>query len=319
MGREKMNKLIRITIISLLLLSAVGCSSVQKKSEPAALKTITIGVMPDTDSIPFVVADKEGYFKAEGVNVKIAHFTSARDRDSALQSGKIDGAVSDVLAAAFITESGFKIKIISATPGGYKLVASKKSGIKKLSDIKGKNVAISKNTLIEYSTDKILETASIGASDVQKLAIPQIPIRLEMLQNGKVDAAVLPEPMASLAILNGGSLISNTDSLGINPGVFMFTQATINDNNNGVREVLSAYNKATKYLNETPKASYIDMVIKECSFPANIKNSIVIPKYKDAYLPSDKDVTSVLSWLEKKKLIKKQYKYSDLVDDQFVR
>ena len=314
-----MNKIIPITIISLLMITAVSCSSTQKTAAPAAKKTITIGVMPDTDSIPLVIADKKGYFKTEGVNVKITHFTSARDRDSALESGKIDAAVSDVLAQAFITDSGFKMKIVSATSGSYKLVASKKSGIKKLSDLKGKNVAISKNTLIEYSTDKILETASLGSSDIQKLAIPQIPVRLEMLQNGKVDAAVLPEPMASLGILNGGTLISSTDILGINPGVFMFTQASINDNKKGVSEVLSAYNKAVKYLNETPKASYIDMVIKECSFPTSIKNSIVIPKYKDAYLPENKDVTSVLSWLSQKKLIKSEYKYSDLVDAQFVR
>ena len=313
-----MNKRVSIIIISILMITLVGCKGIQKTAQPV-VKTITIGVMPDTDSIPFVIADKKDYFKSEGVNVKIAHFTSARDRDSALQSGKIDGAVSDVLAEAFITESGSKMKIICATSGSYKLVASKKSRVKKLSDIKGKNVAISKNTLIEYSTDKILETASLAPSDVQKLAIPQIPIRLEMLQNGKVDAAVLPEPMASLAILNGGVLISSTDILGINPGVFMFTQATINDNKQGVKKVLCAYNKAVKYLNETPKVSYIDMIIKECSFPENIKNSIVIPKYKDAYLPAEKDVTAVLSWLTQKKLIKKQYKYSDLVDSQFVR
>lgn len=314
-----MKKLIHITIISILLFTLVGCSNFQKTSEPAGSKTITIGVLPDTDSIPLVIADKEGYFKAEGVNVKIQHFTNAHDRDSALQSGKIDGAISDVLAAAFTTESGFKMKIVSATSGSYKLVASKNSNIKKLTDIRGKNVAISTNTLIEYSTDKILQSASLNSSDVHKIAVPQIPTRLEMLQNGKVDAAVLPEPMASLAVLNGATLISSTDSLGINPGVFMFTVSSINANQKEIKEIFSAYNKAVKYLNEQPSSSYIDMVIKECSFPANIKNSIVLPKYKDAYLPDEKDVTSVLSWLKEKKLIKKEYKYSDLVDSEFVR
>jgi NitT/TauT family transport system substrate-binding protein len=318
-GRDKMKKLISITISLILLLSVAGCSNSQKTSEPAALKTITIGVMPDTDSIPFVIADKEGYFKAEGVNVKIQHFTSARDRDSALQSGKIDGAISDVLAAAFISESGFKIKIVAATTGNYKLVASKNSNIKKISDIKGKNVAISTNTLIEYSTDKFLESASLKPSDVHKIAIPQIPTRLEMLQNGKVDAAVLPEPMASLAILNGGSLVSSTEILGINPGVLMFTSSSINANQNEIKEILSAYNKAVKYLNEEPKSQYMDMVIKECSFPTNVKDSIVLPKYKNAYLPNEKDVTSVLSWLKEKNLIKNEYKYSDLVTSEFVR
>ena len=47
------------------------------------------------------------------------------DRDSALQSGNLDGAVSDMLAVAFAKDGGFDVKVTSMTDGSYKLIAGK--------------------------------------------------------------------------------------------------------------------------------------------------------------------------------------------------
>ena len=68
-------------------------------------------------------------------------------------------------------------------------------------------------------TDEILAKDGLKGDDINKVIIPQIPTRLEMLQNGKLAAATLPEPMASIAIYNGGRLLKSSDDLGINPGV----------------------------------------------------------------------------------------------------
>lgn len=66
--------------------------------------------MPDIDSIPFIIAQEKGYFKEEGVDVELQYFKSAMDRDSALQSGNLDGGVSDMLAAGFAKAGGFDVK-----------------------------------------------------------------------------------------------------------------------------------------------------------------------------------------------------------------
>ena len=87
-------------LFCLTLLLVGGCGSpVQEKSEP--LPKLTIGLMPDTDSIPFIIAAERGYFAEEGVEVELQPFKSAMDRDAALQSGNLDGAVSDLLAVIF--------------------------------------------------------------------------------------------------------------------------------------------------------------------------------------------------------------------------
>jgi NitT/TauT family transport system substrate-binding protein len=60
-------------------------------------------------------------------------------------------------------------------------------------------------------------------------------------------------------------------------------------------------------------------LIEKGGFPPSVKNSLVLPKYKKATIPAEKDVNDCISWLKEKNLIKKIYSYQDLVLDRFVK
>lgn len=313
-----MKKTLSILISAAVIFGLSGCGTVSKPEKQAGankLQEITIGVLPDVDSIPIVIASEKGYFKDEGLKVNIQHFKSAMDRDSALQAGKIDGAVSDILAAAFAKDGGFDVKITSLTNGSYKLLVGKNSGINSISDLKNKSIAISTNTIIEYSTDSMLEEGGLSLKEVKKIAIPQIPTRLEMLQNGKIDAATLPEPLASEAVKNGARLLKATGDMNINAGVILFTSKAVDTKAEEIKAMYRGYNKAVEYLNKEPISNYIDVLIKESGFPEDIKDVIKLPKYTKAAFPMDKDVDAVVKWLTGKKLIKNSYKLKELADD----
>jgi NitT/TauT family transport system substrate-binding protein len=317
-----MKKSLIYLLAGISIFTFTACGKTQTATTPAAgaqKKTITIGLLPDTDSVPFVIAEKNGYFEKAGVQVKIEQFKSAKDRDSALQAGTLDGVITDVLAVAFAKEGGFDVKITSKTDGSYKLLAAKTAGIDSADKLKGKSVAISKNTLIEYATDKLLQSAKLTESDIKKEIIPQIPTRLEMLQNGKVDTATLPEPMATLAVKNGAVVIDSTDKHSINPGVLAFISKSIKDNSNEIKAVYKAYNEAVDYINKEPVASYVDVLIKEVGFPEDMKANIVLPKYTKAEMSEENDITEVIDWLKSKSLIKNSYEFKDLTDEQFVK
>ena len=314
-----MKKIFALICVLVMAFAVTGCGGTEKKSDAGAGKTeskeIVIGLMPDTDSIPFLIAEKNGYFKEEGVNVKLQPFKSAMDRDAAMQSGNLDGAVSDMLAVAFAKAGGFDVKVTSFTDGSYRLVAGKDANINAVSALNGKDVAVSKNTIIEYVTDMILDASKMTGDDINKVSIPQIPTRLEMLQNGKLTAATLPEPMGSIAVHNGCRLVMRSDDLGINPGVMMFTAKTVAERGDDLKKMYRAYNKAVKYLNSTSRDEYIDFVVEKSGFPAAAKEALVIPKYREAALPAEKDVSDTIAWLNKKGLINETYKYGDIVVD----
>ena len=305
-----MKKIIAFLFLPLLFLTA-GCGGGSKQE----LGTLKIGLMPDTDSVPFIIAQEKGYFAEEGLNVELHSFKSAMDRDSALQSGNLDGAVSDLLAVAFAKDGGFDVKVTSMTDGSYKLVAA--PGAEKLSvkELAGKEVAVSRNTIIEYVTDHILESNSMSGDDIAKVVIPQIPTRLELLQSSKLAAATLPEPMASVAVHNGCRFITGSDELGINPGVILFTGKSTKEKRAEIQAMYRAYNKAVAYLNSTERAEYIDLVVEKSGFPPAAKEALVLPVYHTAALPKENDVTDCIAWLKGKELIKNSYGYADLVLD----
>ena len=311
-----MKKIVAI-VLAVLSMAVVAGRGISKEagSNKQNLQPITIGLMPDTDSVPFIIAQEKGYFKEEGLEVNLQQYKSAMDRDSALQSGNLDGAVSDILAVAFAKSGGFDVKVTSFTDGSYKLIASKDSGIQDVKGLAGKDVSVSRNTIIEYVTDQILAKENMDGDSINKVIIPQIPTRLEMLQNGKLAAATLPEPMASIAVHNGCKYVTGADELGINPGVIMFTAKATDSKKAEIQAMYRAYNKAVAYLNQADRSEYIDLVIEKGGFPPAAKDALKLPKYHEAALPKESDVMDCLSWLKSKNLISESYSYKDLVLD----
>ena len=313
-----MRKLLTVMLVGLCVFILVGCGDKGNNSqEKVPQKTITIGVMPDVESIPFVIAEKNGYFTKAGVNVKIEHFTSAKDRDSALQSGKLDGVITDVLAVVFANEGGIDLKMIARSEGNILLMAGKDSGIKTINDLKGRSVGLSTNTIMEYTVDQMLVSAGMQASDINKIAIPPLPTRLEMLQGGKIDAAILPEPLAGLAIKGGAVTLSTTDELKNKAGAIAFTGKCLKENPNEIKAIVAAYNQAADDLQKQPPKNYIDYIIQEQGFPPAIKDSLTLPKYQHASAPDTKIVANVVEWMLDKQLIKNSFEYKDLTAEGF--
>ncbi|MBO5516036.1 MAG: ABC transporter substrate-binding protein, partial [Schwartzia sp.] len=277
------------------LVLSFGCGKEPAKQDTSAQKgakpALSVGLMPDTDSVPFIVAREKGYFAEEGVEVTLHPFKSAMDRDAALQSGQLDGAVSDLLAAAFAKAGGFDVRVTSSTDGAYQMIAGKGNEAKDVHSLAGADIAVSRNTIIEYVTDRILRENGMASDALQKVSIPQIPARLEMLQNGKLPAATLPEPMASIAVANGCKFLTGSGELGINPGVMLFSAKAAEEKKESLKAMYRAYNKAVEYLKKTPREEYIGMVVEKSGFPAAAKDALQLPDYRAVALPKESDVT----------------------------
>jgi len=325
-GKEKMKRFLVALLILVMGLGVMGCGQPKASQPPkeapkpaAVQRTITIGVMPDVESIPFIIAQKNGYFAKEGVKVKLEPFKSAKDRDSALQGGQLDGMISDVLAVVFANEGGIKMRIVSRNDGNIELMAGKNSGIKSIKDLKGRTIGMSTNTIMEYTADQMLIAGGVKPEAVKKVAIPPLPTRFEMLQGGRVDAAILPEPLAGLAVKDGATVLNSSDAMANKPGAIAFRAESIAQNPAEVKAVFRAYNDAVAYLNQEPAEKYIDYVIKSQGFPEGVKDSLKLPVYQPAAAPDAKIVNNVVGWLKAKALIKGDYQYKDLVDETILR
>jgi NitT/TauT family transport system substrate-binding protein len=245
------------------------------------------------------------------LDVEIVKFQSAIERDAALTSGEVNVVLTDPLAVILLRNGGVDVKIVSLclgkTPqeGVFTILAAPNSSITKLEDLEGKKIAISSNTIIEYVTDRML-----GDLRAEKIEIKSIPLRLQTLLEGKVDAATLPEPLASLAILKGAKkIISDADlSESVSHTVIVFKSDAMGD----VDKFLAAYDEAVEQINANP-AKYRQKFLEIGRVPKPLAESYKMPKYPKSEVFPREFYEGYLEWATQKKLIEESIPYEEAV------
>jgi ABC-type nitrate/sulfonate/bicarbonate transport system substrate-binding protein len=183
-----------------------------------AAQTITVGTTNSTSDAPIFIADRKGYFRAEGLDVKVVAFRSASDMVVLLGVGQIEagaGSASAGLYNAFAR--GIRIKIVAdkaSSPPGYggtKILVRRdhvESGrYRDIKDLRGMRFAMNAPGVSNTSTlNTLLKSVGLRYADVETINLP-FPDHVVALKNKSVDAAASVEPAPTIAIHNGDAQI----------------------------------------------------------------------------------------------------------------
>lgn len=310
--------------IILVLTVVTGCSqnnSVKSgdNSQKAESTTLKIGSLTIEENLPLLVAEKNGYFAAENIKVELVPFQSPVESQSAFQSGQLDGMITDIMIATLLKSSGEDLRVTSialgATPqeGRFAIVASPKSNINTVQDLKGKSIGISSNSIIEYVTDGLLQEGGVNPSEVKKTTVAKIPLRLEMLLNNQIDAITVPDPQISYTVAQGAKIIAeDTKGANLSQSVMIMTSKALNNKKDATSRFYKAYAKAVDEINQKPD-QYKELLVKNVNIPENVVSSYKVQHYSKPQLPAEKDVNNVIAWLKSKSLLKNEVKYQDFI------
>jgi NitT/TauT family transport system substrate-binding protein len=199
----------RIVILVLaLLLAAVnyGCAD--------QTPTIRVAHFPNVTHAQALIMKERSTLESsmDGVTVDWEAFNAGPSVIEAMFAGQIDIAYVGPVPAinAFIKSKGDIRVIAGAADGGAELLVAKDSGITEIGDLAGKTVAIpqlgntqhlcllallQKHDLSPVSDGGTVDVIAVSNSDIQGL-----------LDRGELDAALVPEPWASLLERNSGAL-----------------------------------------------------------------------------------------------------------------
>ena len=311
-----LKKLQLFFLFSLLALFLIGCKG--KDAPTLSEKTVLrIGMMSSYDVIPYVMINELGLSEQYQLDLQLEVFTSAKDRDAALLAGELDGVLTDYIGVCMYQNADFDVRITGITDGDYVLVAGKNSGIASINDIAGRSIAISQNTLIDYTLDKILEKNSMESDAVVKEIVPRIPDRVELLRNDQIDLGLLPEPFASIALNDGAVYLGSANDINLYPAVSAFAKEFLDNKSEAVKNLYKAYNEAVEYLNKTDISNYEDTVIKTVGYPDEMKGQITIEPFRTSELPPMEDVVSAINWASNKELCSPDLTYDNLVFDVY--
>ncbi|HYF91749.1 MAG TPA: MetQ/NlpA family ABC transporter substrate-binding protein [Symbiobacteriaceae bacterium] len=332
-----MKRTLSFALAGVLALSVLaGCGSKPGKvyeqpaspANPATPKQaegkLKIGQLPVVDGMPFWVAAEKGYYKQEGVEVELITFKSANERDAAIISGDIDGMLADPIATATLVASGTPVKIASLGLGATKaegpmaIIAAPGSGITKVEDLKGVEIAISNGSVMDFVVEKLLTEAGLKKEEIKTTNIPQIPIRYESLMSGKIKAAILPEPWLSMAAAEGKGTKTilhdaTAGKLDYSLSVIPFREQSMKEKPEAIKRFFLAYNRAVNDIRLSPQG-FMDLLIREGKVPVEVKTVYKNVPPSMAQAPKKEDLESVVQWLVDRKIIKSPVSYEQLVD-----
>jgi NitT/TauT family transport system substrate-binding protein len=311
-----------ISILLITILLFAGCST-QKEEDTinqASVKSVLrIGMMSSSDVIPYVLINENGLADKYNFDLQLEVFTSAKDRDAALQAGELDGVLTDYIGVCMYQNAGFDVRITGITDGDYILMAGKNTGITDISQIKGRSIAISENTLIDYTLDNILFNNELLSEDVVKEIVPRIPDRLELLRNEKIDLGLMPEPFATIALNDGAVSLGSANEFGLYPAVSAFTKTALDNNPEAIHNLYVAYNEAVDYMNETDIREYEETVIQAVGYPEEMLGKIEVKDFRTSTLPSKEEIEAAITWASDKGLCSVKLTYEQMVYDVYTK
>ncbi|MFZ5817966.1 MAG: MetQ/NlpA family ABC transporter substrate-binding protein [Bacillota bacterium] len=325
MKRKLVALLSLLLMISLLTACGTKPTDVYNKKGAAEQSgppvTLKIGQLPVIDGLPFWVAEKQDYYKKQGINVELITFKSALERDAALEGGQIDGSLTDIIGAVTLFAKGTKLQITSLALGATKeegpfaILAAPNSGITSAEQLKGVEIGISTNSVIHYVTDKLLLENGLKQEEIKVTNIPQIPVRFEALLSGQIKAATLPEPLLSLAVMKGAKVIlSDTQAKqNYSHSVIVFTDKAIQEKGAAIRKFFGAYNAAVFDIQQRP-TDFKELLAEQAKLPAEIKDSYKVTPFSMAQAPVKGELEAVVQWLLDKKIISSKVEYEQIVN-----
>ena len=284
---------------------------------------LRIGLIYTGDSFPIYHGKVAKFYENQGVDVDIVNFMSAMERDSALQAGSIDGANGDLIGASLMYHSHKNIQVTGLTLGDQfnirrvSLLVSDPN-IKEPKDLKGREVAISPNTIIEYLLHRLLKKENISSADVKTSSVNNIPLRLTLLEQKKLTAALLPEPLASKAVVDGSKILIDDKNDFYSHAVVVFRKDALNKKGAEVKKFMEALAKTVDVINKNPE-SYRESIADRCRVPSAVKDSFFLYKYAYEKLPSLELFNDVQDWLIETKKLPSKIPYQGLINEQYYR
>ena len=195
-------KLKHIYILTVVLLATAGMTMVscedaekqerisreqreaERKADSAALK---IAVLPTMDCLPIVVAKELRLFDTLNVDVRLRKYNALSECRKALKDGIVEGADTNMT---------------------FRLLTAKKARLSRISQLSDKMIAADRDGISKKMAEAAIDSMLRKKQHIFIVQVEDLNVRYDMLQNGNIDAAMLPEPYATRAIKIGAREIS---------------------------------------------------------------------------------------------------------------
>jgi NitT/TauT family transport system substrate-binding protein/putative hydroxymethylpyrimidine transport system substrate-binding protein len=184
-----MRRVAALLAAALLGAALVGCGG--GGAEPGAPKgaTLVLDFQPNAVHSGIYAAQANGYFRDQGLALKIQEPSSTADSAKLLQAGRADFAVMDINDFGIARERGLDLNAIAAIVQRplASVIAQDRNEIRTPANLAGKTVGVTGVPSDDAVLDTVLRSGGVDPSDVHRVTIGFNAVA--DLAAGKIDAA----------------------------------------------------------------------------------------------------------------------------------
>jgi NitT/TauT family transport system substrate-binding protein len=282
-----------------LVLSIAACGSGGSGGAPAAADCpeptettrLTVGILPIIDSAAFQVAQDQGFFEDEHLEVEGQIFTAG----TAVIAAVLSGDVQIGWAAINGSFNGLSqnTPIVSVASGAYSdvgendsggIVVAGGSGIRSIADLQGRTVSI----IAQQSLAHLEVMAALDANGVDPASVTYVEIGFgdipAAVQAGRIDAGLTQEPFTSLAVNQGlriaGHPVSEIFGGPTQLTEWLTSEQFAGENPCAVQQFQRAINRANEYAQENPDAARAAIRTLIPSLDAALVEQVTLPVWR---------------------------------------
>jgi NitT/TauT family transport system substrate-binding protein len=271
-------------------------------AQDADLTTVRVGAVPVMIFAPLFVADALGYFADEGLAVEITRVAGGSEPLTPLATGDLDVIFGGAGAGLFNyanrnirvnDDPGFRIVAgvhSERDPLTSPLVVSRErfeaGEITSVADLEGGRVSINATgAATEYWLSEALAQAGLSTDDVEvvSVAFPDVPAALNTDSAGRIDAAILGEPLVSFAELEGQVVRLSEDFIDDFQATFLYMATDfIDDDRELAVGFVRAYVRASRLLadDDTWSSEEVALILEDYTgVPAEINQNAARPYF----------------------------------------
>lgn len=193
-------------------------------NEPYDSAALHVALIPNRDCLPIYYASRTGLFDSLGVKVQIASYPSQMDCDTALLSRFTDGGYADLIRLKQYGKRAADLQRKWSGSNRWQLFVCGTLRVKDTQSLKGRTVAIARESAEHTYLQQLLSEAGMPLTDVYRPQINSLPLRAKMLSGNQIDATLLCWPHTSMAHAFGHRRITGQSSADAN-GAFVVRNA----------------------------------------------------------------------------------------------
>ena len=277
-------------VFSLMLASALILASCSNSSRGDAAQRgagqgdtakvdCSLALMATLDCLPFFYAEAHGIYRRLGLDVAVTPYRSQLACATALTRGAEDIVYSDHLVAKRAVQKaaeGWETAL--SLNDAWTLVAYRGLRIRNVKALEGRDIAITRSS---ESLERLEATLQANGLSAEKVYLPQINdlnIRMRMVAQGQIAAAMLTEPYTAAAAARGNTLLPTDGKSEASHSRLLRRKGKKALPDGKWQMIIKGYNMAVDSINERGLNCCADILINHYGLDPQMADTMRLPR-----------------------------------------